>query len=322
MSEELRGRAEEWLEGRIADIRRALRMIGPREEDDPIHPSIVENQERLEIYDHLLALLQSGVIDDGKVHDTCRMVESVADVRSLVQEIKSARDPHEEEAAIQHLESLYADSPRENAEPVGERVEMTLYAARCGWCGAYEGIVDPEEPCAKDPATGEYIGPHQFEELEEFAGSLYTSPPGNAEPVGEMKHGPKGLTAYWYNYPGPPPGTKLYTSSPREGRDSEKTGAYYVSGTTSAHACGDTLAEAVDAWSEEHSGYPDGYLGPNGEEGFLVSGCEGCGKPITESEPYFAYDEGIVTCSECGGETPDHKPAQPDAILAGDESNE
>lgn len=35
-----------------------------------------------------------------------------------------------------------------------------LYFLRCGWCGAYDGTVDPDEPCAKDE-TG-YIGPHQF----------------------------------------------------------------------------------------------------------------------------------------------------------------
>ena len=37
-----------------------------------------------------------------------------------------------------------------------------LYFARCGWCGAYEGTVDPGEACAQDPDTGEFIGPHQF----------------------------------------------------------------------------------------------------------------------------------------------------------------
>ena len=56
-----------------------------------------------------------------------RQVERVADVRSLVREIKSAQEPHEEEAAIQHLESLYADtSPQREAEPVAQAVLFIL----------------------------------------------------------------------------------------------------------------------------------------------------------------------------------------------------
>lgn len=47
----------------------------------------------------------------------------------------------------------------------GERV---LYVARCGWCGAYEGTVDPTEPCAEDD-LGNPIGPHQFEVYERLA---------------------------------------------------------------------------------------------------------------------------------------------------------
>ena len=44
--------------------------------------------------------------------------------------------------------------------------ERVVYYLRCGWCGAYEGTVDPTEPCARDHDTGEYIGPHQFEVYE------------------------------------------------------------------------------------------------------------------------------------------------------------
>lgn len=47
--------------------------------------------------------------------------------------------------------------------------ERTVYWRRCGWCGAYEGEVDPREPCARDVATGDYIGPHQFGPLEPVA---------------------------------------------------------------------------------------------------------------------------------------------------------
>lgn len=48
----------------------------------------------------------------------------------------------------------------------------TLYYRRCGWCGAYEGTVDPDEPCNEavgtDPDGEPYImGPHQFGPLEE-----------------------------------------------------------------------------------------------------------------------------------------------------------
>lgn len=44
----------------------------------------------------------------------------------------------------------------------GEPGHATLYRLRCGWCGAYEGTVDPGEACAQDPNTGEFIGPHEF----------------------------------------------------------------------------------------------------------------------------------------------------------------
>ena len=46
-----------------------------------------------------------------------------------------------------------------NAEVEDKR---QLPASRCGWCGAYEGTVDPKEPCVRDLQTGEYLGPHQF----------------------------------------------------------------------------------------------------------------------------------------------------------------
>ena len=51
----------------------------------------------------------------------------------------------------------------------------TLYAMRCGWCGAYKGTVDPTEPCAMD-GDG-YIGPHQFGTLEVFTTPVYLAPP-------------------------------------------------------------------------------------------------------------------------------------------------
>lgn len=44
-----------------------------------------------------------------------------------------------------------------------------LYFCRCGWCGAYEGTVDPNEACPIDPATGEPLGPHQFGIYERLA---------------------------------------------------------------------------------------------------------------------------------------------------------
>lgn len=65
------------------------------------------------------------------------------------------------------------DASQGEREPVAE----TLYTMRCGWCGAYEGTVDPTEPCAKDSNTGEYIGPHQFGITEPYPGPLYASPP-------------------------------------------------------------------------------------------------------------------------------------------------
>jgi hypothetical protein len=54
-------------------------------------------------------------------------------------------------------------------EPTQEPVARTLYALRCGWCGAYEGTVDPAEPCARDNDTGDYIGPHQFGIYEQYS---------------------------------------------------------------------------------------------------------------------------------------------------------
>lgn len=54
---------------------------------------------------------------------------------------------------------LRPTEPAPGVEPVDA---ATLYHLRCGWCGAYEGTVNPGEPCAKDSDKGEYIGPHQF----------------------------------------------------------------------------------------------------------------------------------------------------------------
>lgn len=58
-------------------------------------------------------------------------------------------------------EMLGAAAQYETSESVVERA-AGCRNARCGWCGAYEGTVDPTEPCAKDATTGEYIGPHEF----------------------------------------------------------------------------------------------------------------------------------------------------------------
>lgn len=63
--------------------------------------------------------------------------------------------------------------PERDSEPVPE----TLYTMRCGWCGAYEGAVDPAEPCAQDSGTGEYSGPHQFTVVEAYPDPLYSAPP-------------------------------------------------------------------------------------------------------------------------------------------------
>lgn len=49
--------------------------------------------------------------------------------------------------------------------------ERAIYYRRCGWCGAYDGTVDPQEPCARDSDTGEYIGPHEFGVVEPVGGS-------------------------------------------------------------------------------------------------------------------------------------------------------
>lgn len=52
-----------------------------------------------------------------------------------------------------------AEPPTDDAP---ERERPTIYYARCGWCGAYEGTVPATEPCAQDSDTGEYTGRHQF----------------------------------------------------------------------------------------------------------------------------------------------------------------
>lgn len=59
------------------------------------------------------------------------------------------------------LADLHYSEERPMSESQREPTPV-LYFCRCGWCGAYEGTVDPGEACAQDPATGEYIGPHQF----------------------------------------------------------------------------------------------------------------------------------------------------------------
>lgn len=72
-----------------------------------------------------------------------------------------------ENLRTRHIDNLRAlDSARRIQGEVDRLVALrshretgrTLYVARCGWCGAYEGTVDPREPCARDSNTGEYIG--------------------------------------------------------------------------------------------------------------------------------------------------------------------
>lgn len=71
-------------------------------------------------------------------------------------------------ACVRGLRALLASPP--------EAEGATLYRNRCGWCGAYEGTVDPTEPCAKDE-TG-YIGPHQFGVYEPVSRHPKASPEG------------------------------------------------------------------------------------------------------------------------------------------------
>ena len=82
--------------------------------------------------------------------------EPVADVRSLVQEIKSARDPHEEEAAIQHLESLYTSPPGVEARPAAWREKF--FHADCTLDGLY-GVVQECCKVIKEPADSESPDP-------------------------------------------------------------------------------------------------------------------------------------------------------------------
>ena len=83
---------------------------------------------------------------------------------------------------------LYLNPP--TVQPSGP-VAQTLYAMRCGWCGAYEGTVDPSEPCAQDE-TG-YIGPHQFGVLEGYTDPTYSTSRALVaqvkEAIGVLEHG-------------------------------------------------------------------------------------------------------------------------------------
>lgn len=53
--------------------------------------------------------------------------------------------------------------------------EPKLYRNRCGWCGSFEGTVDPNEPCPIDE-DGEPLGPHQFGVFEPLAAEPATTP--------------------------------------------------------------------------------------------------------------------------------------------------
>lgn len=65
----------------------------------------------------------------------------------------------------------------------------------------------------------------------------------------------------------------------------------------------DTIDEAVKLWqAAAGSGYPDSWEevledgdDPNGQKcGFIVGGCECCGRPILEGQPYNCDTDGIV----------------------------
>ena len=94
---------------------------------------------------------------------------------------------------------------------------------------------------------------------------------------------------------------------------------YIVSGqiTTHLEVSGDTIAEAVEKWKlKAGSGYPDGWEEAIGDDdeadgqeyGLIVGGCESCGGPIIDGEPYESDDDGIQWHKDCP--TDSEEPAQ------------
>ena len=78
-----------------------------------------------------------------------------ARVRMLIMQRRDLR------RSVSDLESMVIQGRTRIGElEAPEQGERKLYVNRCGWCGAHEGTVDPDEACAEDE-TGP-IGPHQF----------------------------------------------------------------------------------------------------------------------------------------------------------------
>ena len=94
---------------------------------------------------------------------------------------------------------------------------------------------------------------------------------------------------------------------------------YIVSGqvTETIEVIGDTIAEAEEKWRKRAGGgYPDGWeeaIDDGGDpdtqqHGEIFGGCEVCGGPIIEGEPYEWDEDGIQWHKDCP--TDSEEPAQ------------
>lgn len=144
----------------VAALARLAPRLDPREEAEWVpRGSVVEIATRLK--DEVLALSTPQEASDGTTRWYCEYgCGCVLDSRAA--RYHDCRRPASDGGEVR------GDAP----------AGATLYRRRCGWCGAYEGTVDPKEPCAKDEIG--YIGPHQFEVLEAVV-SGSGSPPGEGE---------------------------------------------------------------------------------------------------------------------------------------------
>lgn len=118
----------------------------------------------------LIEAIEHPASDGGEVRERAWTL-----ARELAEVFASATGGNYEPDTLMHRAGSWAAEEIERALLTGTpQVDdappsATLYRRRCGWCGAYEGAVDPKEPCAKDE-TG-FIGPHQFGPLEAVRGT-------------------------------------------------------------------------------------------------------------------------------------------------------
>lgn len=87
-------------------------------------------------------------------------------------------------------------------------------------------------------------------------------------------------------------------------------GPFVVAGQIHVHATGASIDEAVRAYRERYEfSSPDSWENVETEEdGEILGFCEGCERAIVDGDSFYRWDEGLLTCSSCGGANDQHKP--------------